>query len=50
MFLNSDSLQVEVITSKSSEMNIMVPKGHEGDYVSKKFNFHNHLQQAKDFS
>ncbi|XP_044020221.1 adenylyl cyclase-associated protein 1 isoform X1 [Aphidius gifuensis] len=32
MYLNSDSLNVEVISSKSSEMNVMVPKGN-GDYT-----------------
>lgn len=32
MYLNSESLDVELITSKSSEMNVMVPKGN-GDYV-----------------
>lgn len=33
MYLNSESLDVEFISSKSSEMNVMVPKGN-GDYVS----------------
>ncbi|XP_076661646.1 adenylyl cyclase-associated protein 1 isoform X1 [Halictus rubicundus] len=32
MYLSSDSLDVELISSKSSEMNVMVPKGN-GDYV-----------------
>ncbi|XP_046737682.1 adenylyl cyclase-associated protein 1 isoform X3 [Diprion similis] len=32
MYLNSESLQVELISSKSSEMNVMVPKGN-GDYT-----------------
>lgn len=32
MYLNSESLDVEFISSKSSEMNVMVPKGN-GDYV-----------------
>ncbi|KAF7392575.1 hypothetical protein HZH66_008408 [Vespula vulgaris] len=32
MYLNSESLDVELITSKSSEMNVMVPKGN-GDYT-----------------
>ena len=33
MYLSTDSLGVELITSKSSEMNVMVPKAN-GDYVS----------------
>lgn len=33
MYLNKESLNVELITSKSSEMNVMVPKAN-GDYVS----------------
>lgn len=33
MYLSADSLAVELITSKSSEMNVMVPKAN-GDYVS----------------
>lgn len=33
MYLSPDSLEVEIISSKSSEMNVMVPKGN-GDYVS----------------
>lgn len=32
MYLNSESLDVEVVSSKSSEMNVMVPKGN-GDYT-----------------
>ncbi|XP_048508473.1 adenylyl cyclase-associated protein 1 isoform X2 [Athalia rosae] len=32
MYLSADSLQVELISSKSSEMNVMVPKGN-GDYT-----------------
>ncbi|XP_057333006.1 uncharacterized protein LOC130672433 isoform X2 [Microplitis mediator] len=32
MYLNQESLNVELITSKSSEMNVMVPKGN-GDYT-----------------
>ncbi|XP_034947836.1 adenylyl cyclase-associated protein 1 isoform X2 [Chelonus insularis] len=32
MYLSPESLQVELITSKSSEMNVMVPKGN-GDYT-----------------
>ena len=34
VFLSKDSLQCEFITAKSSEMNISVPKGDEGDFVS----------------
>ncbi|XP_032677725.1 adenylyl cyclase-associated protein 2 isoform X4 [Odontomachus brunneus] len=32
MYLSADSLSVELITSKSSEMNVMVPKAN-GDYI-----------------
>ncbi|KZC05144.1 PREDICTED: adenylyl cyclase-associated protein 1 [Dufourea novaeangliae] len=32
MYLSADSLDVELISSKSSEMNVMVPKGN-GDYA-----------------
>lgn len=34
MYLSDKSLGVEIISSKSSEMNVMVPKGN-GDYVRK---------------
>lgn len=33
MYLSPESLDVEIISSKSSEMNVLVPKGN-GDYVS----------------
>lgn len=33
MYLSTESLDVELITSKSSEMNVMIPKTN-GDYVS----------------
>lgn len=33
MFLSNDSLGVEIVSSKSSEMNVLVPKSN-GDYVS----------------
>lgn len=33
MYLSDKSLGVEIITSKSSEMNVLIPKGN-GDYVS----------------
>jgi len=33
MYLSTESMGVELITSKSSEMNVMVPKAN-GDYVS----------------
>lgn len=33
MYLSKDSLGVEIISSKSSEMNVLIPKG-DGDYVS----------------
>lgn len=32
VYLSPESLDVEIVSSKSSEMNIMVPKGG-GDYV-----------------
>ena len=33
MYLSDKSLDVEIISSKSSEMNVLIPKGN-GDYVS----------------
>lgn len=33
MYLSAKSLDVEIVSSKSSEMNVMVPKG-DGDFVS----------------
>ena len=33
VFLNKDCLKCEIITAKSSEMNICIPKGQD-DYVS----------------
>ena len=33
VFLGKDGLKTEIVTSKSSEMNIMIPKP-DGDYVS----------------
>lgn len=32
MYLSKDSFNVEIISSKSSEMNVLIPKGN-GDYV-----------------
>ncbi|XP_058819681.1 adenylyl cyclase-associated protein 1 isoform X2 [Topomyia yanbarensis] len=32
MYLSADSLDVEIVSSKSSEMNVMIPKGTSGDY------------------
>ncbi len=32
MFLSKDSLAVEIVTAKSSEMNVMIPTGE--DFVS----------------
>jgi adenylyl cyclase-associated protein len=32
MYLSEQSLEVEIVSSKSSEMNVMIPKGN-GDYV-----------------
>ena len=34
MYLSDKSLDVEIISSKSSEMNVLIPKGNSGDYVS----------------
>lgn len=34
IYLSPESLDVEIVSSKSSEMNVLVPKGN-GDYVSK---------------
>lgn len=33
MYLSSDSLAVEIVSSKSSEMNVLIPKAN-GEYVS----------------
>lgn len=34
MFLSKESLDVEIISSKSSEMNVMLPNAAGDDYVS----------------
>jgi len=34
MYLSDKSLDVEIISSKSSEMNVLIPKGN-GDYTEK---------------
>lgn len=34
VYLNKDTLDLDIVSSKSSEMNIMIPKS-DGDYVSK---------------
>lgn len=34
MYLNKDSLDVEIVSSKSSEMNVMLPTPSGDDYVS----------------
>jgi len=35
MYLSKDSMAVEIVSSKSSEMNVMLPETNEfGDYVS----------------
>lgn len=36
MYLCKDSLDVEIVSSKSSEMNVMIPQAN-GDYVSNEF-------------
>lgn len=41
MYLSADSLDVEIVSSKSSEMNVMIPKGTSGDYVSNSRHFIN---------
>lgn len=33
MYLSPESLDVEIVSSKSSEMNVLVPQGN-GDFVS----------------
>lgn len=37
MYLNKNSLDVEIVSSKSSEMNVMLPTAAGDDYVSVKF-------------
>lgn len=34
MYLSKDSLNVEIVSSKSSEMNVMLPTPSGDDYVS----------------
>lgn len=34
VFLSKNSLTAEIITAKSSELNICIPKGDAGDFVS----------------
>lgn len=34
MFLNKETLNVEIVSSKSSEMNVMLPTPNGDDYVS----------------
>ena len=34
VYLSTDSLACEIISAKSSEMNVSVPKGKDGDFVS----------------
>ena len=41
MFLSKESLQTEIITAKSSEMNVMIPNGDE--FVSSHFHFKNQI-------
>lgn len=33
MYLSKDSMDVEIVSSKSSEMNVLIPKAN-GEYVS----------------
>lgn len=37
MYLNKDSLDVEIVSSKSSEMNVMLPTPSGDDYVSSSY-------------
>lgn len=39
MYLNKDSLDVEIVSSKSSEMNVMLPTPSGDDYVSLSFTY-----------
>lgn len=34
VYLSNDSLNAEIVTSKSSEMNVLAPIGDDGDFVS----------------
>jgi adenylyl cyclase-associated protein len=34
VYLSKESLNAEIVTSKSSEMNVSVPEGDDGDFVS----------------
>ena len=34
VFLSKESLKCEIVSAKSSEMNISVPTGDDGDFVS----------------
>lgn len=36
VYLSKDSIEAEIITAKSSEMNISIPIGDEGEFVSYK--------------
>ena len=40
MYLSKDSLDAEIVTAKSSEMNLLVPKD-DGDFVSISSSFNN---------
>lgn len=42
MYLSPESLNVEIVSSKSSEMNVLVPQGN-GDFVSLVLEFLNCL-------
>jgi adenylyl cyclase-associated protein len=42
MFLNKDSLQVEIVSAKSSALNVMVPK-EDGEFVRFYENYWNHI-------
>jgi adenylyl cyclase-associated protein len=33
LYLSKDSLETEIVTAKSSEMNVLIPKGEEGDFT-----------------
>ena len=47
VYLSNESLQCEIVTSKSSEINISILNA-SGDYVSFYYNFLNLIMKQKD--
>jgi len=43
VYLSQDSLNTQIVTAKSSEMNILIPDG-SGDFVSRICTFKNKLE------